>query len=106
MNNHLTYGWLDFEEDYSTDAIPDKHILTIGTFSDDNGFEDEIAVIVHRVIDDDTINEHLLNWHRHVAQHIVNLLNANPIPPMPRLPRELEELRQWLFDADPHDDDG
>lgn len=43
------FGWSDFEEDESTDAIPGKYILTIGTV-DENGdmSGDELFVIVHR----------------------------------------------------------
>ena len=38
----VIYRWSDFEEDISTDAIPDKYIITITQDGE------EIATIVHR----------------------------------------------------------
>ena len=65
------YMWSGWDEDDSTDEIPDKYIITIWTPG-----EEEMAVIVHRTcdgkypLDGDVANEKLLN-----AQQIVDALN-------------------------------
>lgn len=79
MAKNFYYGWLDFDEDDSTDAIPDKYTLTIGTFEDDE-FTDEVATIVHRVTPDLPYDGEEMQRKRDTAQHIVNLLNGGGVP--------------------------
>lgn len=65
------YCWSGWDEDDSTDAIPDKYVITIWTPD-----EEEMAVIVHRTcngkypIDGPLANEKMVN-----AQQIVDALN-------------------------------
>lgn len=63
------YDWTDFEEDESSDAIPDKWILTIR-----EGGE-ELAVIVHRHSERYPIDGVLADEKRERAQFIVDALN-------------------------------
>lgn len=66
------YQWFDFTRDESTDAIPDKYILTI---ADADG--EEIAVIVHRTLDDTfPLDGRLAEKKRQDATLIVRALNA------------------------------
>lgn len=67
------YAWHDFEEDESTDAIPDKYVLTI---TEDG---EEFATIVHRTTDGAyPIDGPLAERKRRNAARIVRLLNADP----------------------------
>lgn len=73
----MYYGWLDFEEDESSDSIPDKYILTIGTFNEHHEFVDEIAIIVHRTAGGQyPLDGELAESKRKDAQRIVDALNA------------------------------
>jgi len=64
------FGWEDFEEDESTDAIPDKYILTIECDGE------EYASIVHRTVGGlYPIDGELANEKRAHAQRIVDALN-------------------------------
>lgn len=64
------YGWVDFDRDDSTDAIPDKLILTI------TDGEEEMAVIVHRRVFAGKYDEQMMDAKRERAQRIVDALNA------------------------------
>lgn len=65
------FGWADFTEDESTDAIPDKFILTI---TDEDG--EEFATIVRRTVDGEyPLDGGLASQKRANAQRIVNALN-------------------------------
>lgn len=77
------YGWLDFEAEpeMTGDGAgdPEKFFLLIGEW-DRGAYSDEVCTIVHRTCGgkyplDGTIAERK----RLVAQHIVKLLNDNPI---------------------------
>ena len=63
------YGFIDFTEDESTDAIPNKHILTI---TEDG---EEYAVIVHRATDSHPIDGALAQSKTRNAEKIVAALN-------------------------------
>jgi hypothetical protein len=63
------YGWEDFEPDVSTDAIPDKYILTITLDGE------EVAVIVHRATEAHPYDGGLMQEKRRRAQEIVETLN-------------------------------
>jgi hypothetical protein len=66
------YLWFDFEEDDSTDAIPDKYILSI---EDENG--EEVAVIVHRTCGGEyPLDGDVAERKRKNAQMIVDELNS------------------------------
>lgn len=71
--NEPRYGWQDFADDDSSDAVPGKQILTIT----DEG--EELAVIVHRHVA--TLhNERMMDAKRESAQAIVDALNAALAP--------------------------
>ena len=71
------YGWSDFEEDESTDEIPEKFVLSIGRL-DDRGHlsDDPMAVIVHRASAAFPIDGDVANAKRADAQMIVDALNG------------------------------
>jgi hypothetical protein len=63
--------WFDFEEDQSTDNIPDKYILTIAGPDDE-----ELAFIVHRTCGGRfPLDGEVANRKRETAQRIVDALN-------------------------------
>lgn len=69
------YGWIDFEEDESTDAVPGKYVLTIGRLNDSEHVVDEMAVIIHRVTPTHPLDGPLMQSKRRDAQRIVDALN-------------------------------
>lgn len=72
------YGWSDFEEDVSTDAIPDKFILTIGELDEDGYLDGEIAIIVHRTCNGKfPLDGPVAEAKREQARMIVSALNRS-----------------------------
>jgi len=72
----MQYRWYDFEEDESSDAIPDKYVLSIV-----NEDAEEVAVIVHRTVGGRyPLDGALASWKRENAQRIVDALNASEVP--------------------------
>lgn len=69
-NEESEFAWEDFQEDESTDAIPDKYILTITKHGE------EFATIVHRASEAYPIDGNLANQKRENAQLIVDALNT------------------------------
>lgn len=66
------YQWFDFTPDDSTDAIPDKYILTIVDADDE-----EIAIIVHRTVDGTfPLDGPVAEKKRQDAARIVRALNS------------------------------
>ena len=64
------YDWIDFEEDDSTDAVPDKFVLII------RQDEAEFATIIHRTVGGKyPINGELAEQKRRNAELIVAALN-------------------------------
>lgn len=70
------YGWVDFELDWSTDAIPDKYVLTIAELDEYGNAAEELAVIVHRASPAAPVDGEGANRKRRTAEHIVAALNA------------------------------
>jgi len=70
--SNMPYSWIDFEEDWSTDQIKDKFILTI---LDPEG--EEFASIVHRASNEFPIDGDLAEQKRDNAQKIVDALNRS-----------------------------
>lgn len=69
------YSWSDFELDESSDAIPDKYILTI--WESAGAFQDELAVIVHRTCNGKyPLDGELANQKRSNAIDMVRMLNS------------------------------
>jgi len=66
----VRYAWQDFEEDQSTDAVPDKYVLTI---TEDG---EEYATIVHRTVGGKyPLDGEMARHKRARAERIVFLLN-------------------------------
>jgi hypothetical protein len=72
------YDWFDFEEDQSSDEIPDKYILTIERVDAQGHGQEEVAVIVHRTADGKyPLDGEIVHRKRRMAQRIVDLLNEH-----------------------------
>lgn len=75
MSNRY-FGWLDFDLDDSTDEIPDKYVATVGTWNENDEFEDELFTIVHRHSEKFPMYGELAHKKRMNAIHLVNILNT------------------------------
>lgn len=72
------FGWQDFTPDESTDAIPDKYVLTVGTVdAEGNLTGDEVFTIVHRASPEFPIDGPLAEAKRDRAIALVNMLNES-----------------------------
>jgi len=74
----MTYGWIDFDVDESTDEVPDKYVLFIGTWDTSGSYDEEVAVMVHRTVGGMyPLDGEIANRKRRMAQRIVDLLNEH-----------------------------
>lgn len=76
---HHSFGWIDFEEDDSTDEISGKYIATVGVWeTDEEGyptFLNDVYTLVHRDTEDYPITGQYADSKREDAAALANILN-------------------------------